>query len=126
MNPHGPILVVDDDPEICAAVRELFELSGHPVAIARDGAEALCRLREGLMPCLILLDLEMPVRDGVSFRREQLADPALAPVPVILHSSRPDAEQIAAQLQAVGHVPKTANFDALLPLVATHCYQRRT
>jgi CheY-like chemotaxis protein len=94
-NPHGPILIVDDDPDFCSAIAELFESSGHAVVTARDGAEALCRLREGLVPCLILLDLEMPRRDGVSFRREQLADPALAPIPVILHSNRPDLAELA-------------------------------
>jgi two-component system chemotaxis sensor kinase CheA len=123
MDSHGPILIVDDDPSILAAVGELFELTGHAVVTATDGAEALSRLRAGLVPCLILLDIEMPGRDGVSFRRAQLEDPALAPIPVILHSNRPDGAQIAAHLQAVAHVPKTANFEALLPLVAAHCYR---
>jgi CheY-like chemotaxis protein len=123
MNPHGPILIVDDDPAFCSALSELFESTGHAVVTARDGAEGLWRLRAGLVPCLILLDLEMPRRDGVSFRREQLADPALAPIPVILHSSSPDLAQIADQLQAVAHVQKPVNFDVLLPLVAAHCYR---
>ena len=126
MNHHGPVLIVDDDPDIRGAIGELFELSGHAVVTAQGGVEAMRRLRDGLMPCLILLDIEMPRGDGVSFRREQLADPALAPIPVILHSSRPDLAQIAAQLQAVAHVQKTADFSALLPLVAAHCYQPNT
>jgi CheY-like chemotaxis protein len=124
MDSHGPILIVDDDPDICSAVGEMFELIGHTVVIAGDGSEALSRLREGLVPCLILLDLEMPLKDGIAFRREQLADPALAAIPVILHSNRLDAANIAAQLRAVAHVSKSANFDALLPLVAAHCYRR--
>ena len=124
MNPHGPVLIVDDDPEIRRAVSELFELSGHTAVTAEDGVAALRRLRQGLVPCLILLDLEMPRADGISFRHEQLADPAIAPIPVILHSSHPDVARIAAQLQAVAYVPKTVDFDALLPLVAAHCYHR--
>jgi len=124
MDGHGPVLIVDDDPVICSAVGELFELTGHAVVTAGDGEEALRRLREGLVPCLILLDVEMPLKDGINFRREQLADPGLAAIPVVLHTSRSDAARIAAQLQAVAHVPKPVNFDTLLPLIAAHCYRR--
>jgi CheY-like chemotaxis protein len=124
MDSHGPILIVDDDPDIRSAVGEMLELIGHAVVTAGDGGEALSRLRAGLVPCLILLDLEMPLKDGIAFRREQLADPILAAIPVILHSNRSDGANIAAQLQAVAHVSKSANFDALLPLVAAHCYRR--
>lgn len=124
MDGHGPVMIVDDDPVIRSAVSELFEMTGHAVVTARDGSEALRQLREGLTPCLILLDLEMPLQDGISFRREQLADPRLAPIPVILHTNRLDAATIAEQLQAVAHVSKTANFETLLPLVAAHCYRR--
>lgn len=121
MDAHGPVLVVDDDPAILDAMRRLFELSGHAVVTAQDGEEAMGFLRGGLVPCLILLDLDMPVKDGLSFRREQLADPALVHIPVIIYSSRPDAAEIARRLQAVAHFPKSMDFEALLPLVANHC-----
>jgi len=101
----------------------MFELVGHRVVTAGDGSEALRRLREGLVPCLILLDLEMSKTDGIAFRREQLADPRLASIPVILHSNRSDAATVAEQLRAVAHVPKVVEFDDLLPLVAAHCYR---
>ncbi len=120
MNPHGPILIVDDDPEICSAVAELFESSGYLVVTARDGNEALNHLRAGLVPCVILLDLEMPRLDGFGFRREQLADPALALIPVILHSHRVNLPTVARELQVVGYVQKAEGIDGLLPLVATH------
>ena len=121
MDPHGPVLVVDDEPEIRETMERLLELSGHAVTTAENGEEAMRRLRAGLVPCLILLDLEMPVKDGFSFRREQLADPLLARIPVIIHSSRPDAEQIAARLKAIAHFPKPLNFDSLLSVIAAHC-----
>ncbi len=115
-----PILIVDDDPEFCNALGEVLEWSGHKVVTAHDGDDALRHLREGLVPALILLDLEMPRADGVSFRREQLADPALASIPVILHSCRPDLTQIAAQLRVAGHLRKTGDLGALLALVSAH------
>jgi CheY-like chemotaxis protein len=123
MNVHGPILVVDDDPQVRDVIPRLFELSGHAAVAAENGEEALCRLRAGLIPCLILLDLEMPVKDGFSFRREQLADPTLANIPVIICSNRHDLPQVATQLRAAAHFAKSADFDGLLPLVAEHCYR---
>ena len=121
MNSHGPVLVVDDDPNVLEVMHRLFESSGHAVVTAANGDEAMRRLQSGPVPCLILLDLDMPVKDGFSFRREQLADPDLAAIPVIIHSSRHDAPQIAASLQAAGYFAKSQDIEALLRLVARHC-----
>jgi two-component system chemotaxis sensor kinase CheA len=123
MAEHGPVLVVDDDPDIRELMERLFETSGHAATTAANGEEAIRRLREGLLPCLIILDLEMPVKDGFTFRREQLADPRLARIPVIICSSRHDAADIARHLQAAAHFAKSESFDALIPLIAAHCYQ---
>jgi CheY-like chemotaxis protein len=124
MNPHGPILVVDENPAIRNAVGELIELSGHTALLAQDGAEAMGYLRQGVVPCLILLDIETSNYDGINFRREQLADPVLAPIPVILHSNHPAAARLAVQLQAVTHITKPVDFDRLLQLVGAYCYMR--
>ena len=53
---------------------------------AENGRVALSRLRAGLRPCLILLDLIMPEMDGLQFREAQLADPELASIPVLVCS----------------------------------------
>jgi CheY-like chemotaxis protein len=121
MTRHGPVLVVDDDPNILEVMQRLFESTGHAVVTAVNGDDAMRRLRSGLMPCVIVLDLDMPVKDGFTFRREQLTDPALAAIPVIIHSSRHDGEQIAGSLQAAAYFAKSRDLDALLPLVASHC-----
>jgi chemotaxis family two-component system sensor histidine kinase/response regulator PixL len=123
MTRHGPVLVVDDDLNVLDVMQRLFEASGHAVVTAVNGDDAMRRLRSGLMPCVILLDLDMPVKDGISFRREQLTDPALAAIPVIVHSSRHDAEQIAGSLHAAAYFAKSRDLDELLPLVANHCYR---
>jgi two-component system alkaline phosphatase synthesis response regulator PhoP len=57
------ILVVDDEPNIVAAVEFLLQRSGHEVHVARDGDEAL-ELVEACNPDLVLLDVMMPVRSG--------------------------------------------------------------
>jgi len=57
------ILIVDDEPNIVAAVEFLLQRSGHETRIARDGEEAL-RLVESENPDLVLLDVMMPARSG--------------------------------------------------------------
>ena len=85
---RGVVMVVDDDEDWREVVVEFLEGVGFEVLAARDGREALTRLRAGARtPDLILTDLEMPVMTGWELRRELLRDPALAYVPVLVASS---------------------------------------
>lgn len=61
------ILVVDDDPDICEALELLLGRQGFAVQTGRHGGAALQMMEEGLSPDAILLDLMMPVMDGVEF-----------------------------------------------------------
>lgn len=81
---RGVVLVVDDDEMVRASVAEFLEDHGYQVVVAGDGAEALKALAESPKPDLILLDLKMPNLDGWAFREEQLRNPNLAAVPVIV------------------------------------------
>ena len=65
----------------------------------------------------------MPIKDGIRFRHEQLADPLLARIPVIVHSSHPAAADMARRLQAAAPVEKSFDLNAPFPLVAAHCYR---
>lgn len=58
-----PILVVDDNPDNTAIIREYLESRGYAIAVAHDGDEALV-IFEQLRPRLVLLDVMMPGRDG--------------------------------------------------------------
>ena len=73
---------MDDDPAIRDLIGRLLSAHGYGVVRAANGEEALERMRER-RPCVVVLDLQMPVVDGWEFRRRQLADPELADVPVI-------------------------------------------
>ena len=65
------VLVVEDDRDVCDAIRESLEDAGYRVCAASNGADALALLRDlGAMPDLILLDLMMPVMDGERFLEE--------------------------------------------------------
>jgi CheY-like chemotaxis protein len=78
------VLVVDDDRDIRETLREVLTDAGYEVVAAENGRAALEQLRAGCRPALILLDLMMPVMDGLAFRAEQLADAALETIPVVL------------------------------------------
>jgi CheY-like chemotaxis protein len=75
------ILVVDDDADIRDTLSEVLRNAGMVVVTAADGLEALRILRGGLSPCLVLLDLMMPIMDGYEFLEVQRSDPALARIP---------------------------------------------
>jgi CheY-like chemotaxis protein len=82
--PCSGILVVDDDPDIRDSLKEVLEDEGYTVNSVANGREALEYLRGGQRPCVILLDLMMPVMDGWQFRREQKQDPTIAGIPLIV------------------------------------------
>jgi len=118
MNP-GAILIVEDDNDVRSALSELLESEGFAVEGAPDGREALARLRGGTVcPAVILLDLMMPGMDGWDFRTEQLRDPKLASVPVVIVSASGfSRETIGTQFRPAGYLRKPIARDELLGVV---------
>lgn len=113
-----PILIVDDDGDVRELVGELLEEEGYAVADAPNGQVALELMRSGFRPALILLDLMMPELDGWGFRDEQMRDPELRQVPVIIASASGfSRESIAAELAPAEVLPKPYHADNLLAAV---------
>jgi CheY-like chemotaxis protein len=84
------VLIVEDDPDIRLAIAGLLEEDGYQAVSKADGAEALAWLREASpRPCLMLLDLRMPVMDGTSLLNEVRATPSLHGLPVCVLSADP-------------------------------------
>lgn len=111
-----PVLVVEDDADLLETFILVLESSGHAAVGAADGYAALEMLRGGMRPCVILLDLMMPGMNGWQFREQQLKDPALAPIPVVLISAAgPGAED--KTLRPAAFLPKPVDLDALLDTV---------
>jgi CheY-like chemotaxis protein len=79
-----PVLVVEDDREQREALCAMLDLEGFGHAEAANGQEALDYLNESRAPCLVLLDLEMPVMNGWEFRANELADERLSRIPVVV------------------------------------------
>jgi len=100
------ILVVEDDHDIREAISEFLADSGFTIRSAENGLTALETLRSGFRPDLILLDLMMPVMDGFAFREEQLADPQLSAIPVVVMSADGNISQSQLKVQAVDYLKK--------------------
>jgi CheY-like chemotaxis protein len=117
------ILVVEDEESIREAVVEFLDDSGYQATGAGNGRAALDRLTGDSEPppCLILLDLMMPVMDGRSFREQQLQIPTLAAIPVIVFSAHRDVAQTAAEMRAAAHLLKPVKLTELLRTVQKHC-----
>jgi CheY-like chemotaxis protein len=112
------VLVVDDDPLIVASVVDLLDLEGYRTEVASNGAEAL-ELLEGIKPCVVLLDMRMPVMDGWHFAAE-LRNRGIR-VPVLVMTAAQSARTWAEEIGADGYVPKPFKVDELLSSVERLC-----
>lgn len=81
-NHKNTVLIVEDDPELAEAYSTLLKQAKYSVALARNGEEALEKSKT-YNPDLILLDLRMPVMDGVEFLKNYK-----------LHEEHPDVKVI--------------------------------
>jgi CheY-like chemotaxis protein len=119
----GRILLVDDDRDLREVLCEALELEGYAVTCREHGEAALQYLRAqpptGGAPCLILLDLMMPVMDGKTFREELLKDPQLGGIPVVLLTA--GGQQLASTVKADKVLHKPLRMDALLNVVKEYC-----
>src|SRR5688572_15121472 len=111
------VLVVEDDADIRDAVVGILELEGYSVVTAGNGAEALTQLRTGIRPCLVLLDLMMPVMDGWSFCQEAEKDDELARIPIVVVSALVRHDPRNARLRAVEHLTKPVDVAKLIAAV---------
>ena len=110
------VLVVDDDPDILDAICDILEAEHYRVSRARHGGEALDRVAEE-RPAVILLDLMMPVMDGVTFASLLRQRPKVADVPILVISADGNPQR-AASVGARGYLAKPFDIDALLAHVA--------
>ncbi|MDQ6682439.1 MAG: response regulator [Chloroflexota bacterium] len=115
------VLVVDDEPAIRQMLEDILGGEGHQVVTVPDGRAALQRLHDGLLPCLILLDLMMPRLNGWQLAAHLRADPRLRPIPFVLIAANP---RFAAETEALGArkwLGKPINLEDLLQTVEEFC-----
>ena len=112
-----PVLIVEDDIDLRDCVREELEQAGYRVVTAGNGHEGLEQLETNPEPCLIVLDLMMPVMNGYEFLaalrdRDQH-------IPVVVTSAFLDS--VATPEGVSGLLPKPFRMEALLAVLARYC-----
>jgi DNA-binding response OmpR family regulator len=108
------ILVVDDDQSICELMTDVLQDDGWSVTTARNGAEALTKMR-AIAHDMVILDLMMPVLDGWAVLAVRQADAELMEVPVLAMSAGGNVCMDRARaLGANGCMPKPFELDAVL------------
>jgi two-component system, chemotaxis family, response regulator Rcp1 len=121
------ILLVEDNPGDVRLTREALKEGKvrNNLHVAQDGVEALAFLRregkhaEAVRPDLILLDLNLPRKDGREVLEEIKADPQLRPIPVVILTSSQAEQDIvrAYDLHANCYVSKPVDLDQFITVV---------
>ena len=124
MHPQSRVLIVDDVAATRTGLAELLRLRGYVAHEAATGEEGLRCLRENPTTEVVVLDLRMPGGNGFWFREQQLADPLVAHVPVIVFTGAADTASAAEQLRIDEVMRKPVAVDDLLAAIARHCQAR--
>lgn len=114
--PSAQVLVVDDDVYIRETMADVLRDEGYAVQTACHGVAALEWLAS-CTPALILLDVNMPVMNGMAFRRIQLADARLASIPTVIVSAIDRLGEYTRELAADRVLAKPVGLDELLAVV---------
>jgi CheY-like chemotaxis protein len=113
------VLIVEDDADLCEFMNFLVTANGYETMRAHNGKEALeqMRLRR---PCLVLLDLHMPVMDGWEFRRRQLHDAKCAAVPVVVVTAHFDPINVERTF-GVRCIQKPIHIEEIIAAIKNAC-----
>jgi CheY-like chemotaxis protein len=113
---RGPILIVEDDFETRYMLATCLETAGFRVLTAANGREALMTIQRDI-PSVLLVDLMMPVMDGVEFRRVQRRRRGTAGIPFVIFTGAANGAEVAAQVGADGFLEKPVDTEQLLSLM---------
>jgi CheY-like chemotaxis protein len=119
------VLIVDDVDATRTGLAELLQLLGYETAEAKDGDEALRRLRANPRTAVVVLDLLMPGANGFWFREQQLSDPAIADVPVIVFTGAQTTDVLTQGLKMTEVLHKPVSADTLCAAVNRYCQPAR-
>lgn len=111
MGISGTVLIVDDDPYVCATMEALLKNEGHKLVFAGNGSEGLAKAHDQ-RPDVILLDVMMPEMDGYEVCRRLKADPLTAPIPVLLVTALTDRRERLKGIDAGANDYLTKPIDA--------------
>ena len=118
---RGRVLIVEDDTDLRETLSQILTDEGYRVWSVEHGQAALDCLRDGSKPCLILLDLTMPVMNGWQFRAEQREDPDLCEIPVVVISAGANLADQVVPLGIHDFIRKPIQLGQLLATVGRYC-----
>jgi CheY-like chemotaxis protein len=113
------VLIVEDDNDIRESLVDLVELEGCAVLQATNGKEAL-ELLKVERPCLILLDLFMPIMSGFEFLSARSHDYTIATIPVVVVSAVAEEAQQKTE-NVAAYIKKPLDLDSILSVVRKFC-----
>jgi CheY-like chemotaxis protein len=122
------IMVVDDDADLRETIVEVLRDNAYRVVGASNGQEALDLLHSSTeRPCIILLDLMMPVMDGKTFYNELMKEPPeLSTIPIIVLSAHADLDAMLVEVSVAAKLRKPVDIVPLLELVDRQCREHST
>jgi CheY-like chemotaxis protein len=112
---------VEDDRDIRETLKLSLTILGYKVGAVANGRDALAYLGVNENPCLILLDLMMPIMDGWEFRKRQKQDTRVAGIPVVVITADGNARQKAAQMGAIDGIKKPFELAELERVAQAYC-----
>ncbi len=115
------ILIVEDEPKNLTLLRDLLQVSGYSTIEATDGKQGV-ELAKASKPDLILMDIQMPVMDGIEASRILKADATTSNIPILALTSyamKGDKEKIL-QVGCDGYLAKPFDIQELLKKVAEY------
>jgi CheY-like chemotaxis protein len=112
------VLIVEDDHDVALTINDVVEDSGYRAICASNGREALLLL-EDEVPALMLIDLFMPVMNGVELLKVIKKSPKLASIPRVIMTAAND--QMIGVREDVTVLYKPVDFDALTRLLQRYC-----
>jgi CheY-like chemotaxis protein len=123
---RGPVLIVEDDPDIRESLQHFLEAHGYPVRAASHGREALEHLARMPRPSMVVLDMTLPVMDGHRVLTTRKGDDILRTIPVVILSaamagmSPRDRALYAASYGVAAFLGKPADPRQVLEVVERH------
>lgn len=110
----GFLLLVEDDGDLRDSLAEVLRLSDFPVVTAANGREAQAVLQRLTLPCVVLLDLMMPVMSGWELCRWMRGVPALSGIPVVAMTGVANPAEEAVRAGAAAWITKPLDLTRLL------------
>jgi CheY-like chemotaxis protein len=117
MDRHSCVLVIEDDPDLRESLVEMLRHQGHRVTEASNGRAGLELLHRDPPPDVIVLDLMMPVMDGVEFLHQARSETALRDLPILVLT----ASGLPKPAGATDALRKPADLDRMLAEVQRYC-----